>query len=334
MLKDEFNFTSSGSPTTTLREQLNTSLFGADVDYSARWGAHHTTLGGSFQQDHDEGIQLQFISPARAPRLGLSDPNVIRRNAAVFVDDSWSLGERTLLSAGIRYDAPSHFDNQLSYRAGFTHQTDTPTSSFYTAQRSGLRLHREYLGVTAFNDGLEPEHLHTFEAQAGLHLDTGDINLTVYAKDYRDFIKDLLVSSIQSPAGLRVVDDDSPSTPIRERSSGLNCSPPSTLARTLALSLGSSIILSGREKVGFLDPGIGLTESVVPEETDLRNLSRLTVNGSMSYRPVTRVTLAVRALAFSGRRTGPDYQATVPWSPEIQTTPTARRRSMSQARSP
>ena len=30
----------------------------------------------------------------------------------------------------------------------------------------------------------------------------------MYANDYRDFIKDLLVSSIQSPAGLRVVDDE------------------------------------------------------------------------------------------------------------------------------
>lgn len=55
-----------------------------------------------------------------------------------------------------------------------------------------------------------------------------------------------------------------------------------------------------------------LTEAVVPEETDLRNLSRLTVNGSLSYNPTSRVTLAVRALAFSGRRTGPDYQVKVP----------------------
>ena len=38
MRKDEFNFTSSGSPTTTLREQLNTSLAGADVDYAIPWG--------------------------------------------------------------------------------------------------------------------------------------------------------------------------------------------------------------------------------------------------------------------------------------------------------
>ena len=76
--------------------------------------------------------------------------------------------------------------------------------------------------------------------------------------------------------------------------------------------MGSSIILSGRERVGVLDPNIHLTEAVVAEEINLRNLSKLTVNGSMSYSPVTRVTLAVRALAFSGRDTGPDYQLKVP----------------------
>ena len=72
MLKDEFNFTSSGSPTTNLREQLNTSLFGTDVDYSTRWGAHNITLGGSFQQDRDERIQSQSIVPAMAPQSGLT----------------------------------------------------------------------------------------------------------------------------------------------------------------------------------------------------------------------------------------------------------------------
>jgi len=310
--KDEFNFTASGSPTTSLRERLNTSLSGADVDYSARWGAHATTLGGSFEQDRDDRIQTQSIVPAMPAQLGLSVPNVTRRNEAVFVDDSWSLGKRTLLSAGVRYDALSHFDNQFSYRAGLTHQMEYVYAKvlYGTAFRSPS--YREYLSVTAFNDALQPEHLHTFEAQAGFHPGSGDINLTVYANDYRDFIKDLLVSSIQSPAGLRVFDDEYAVNADSRKIVGLELQSTFYPRNTLALRMGSSIILSGRERVGFLDPAIKLTEAVVPEETDLRNLSRLTVNGSLSYNPAARVTLSVRALAFSGRRTGLDYQGKVP----------------------
>jgi outer membrane receptor for ferrienterochelin and colicin len=312
ILKDEFNFTVTGSPTTHLSEQLNTSLFGADVDYSTVWGAHNTTLGGSFQQDHDEGIQLQSIVPAMSPRLGLRLPEVTRRNRAVFVNDSWSLGKRTLLSAGVRYDAMSHFDNHFSYRAGLTHQADhIYTKLLYgTAFRSPS--YREYLDVIAFNDTLAPEHLHTFEAQAGFHRGSGDINLTMYVNDYRDFIKDLLVSSIQSPAGLRVVDDEYAVNADSRKIVGLELQSTFYPRKTLAMRMGSSIIVSGRERVGVLDSGIKLTEAVVPEETDLRNLSRLTVNGSMSYSPVTPLTLSVRALAFSGRRTGPGYQVKVP----------------------
>jgi len=312
MLKDEFNFTSSGSPTTSLREQLSTSLFGADVDYSARWGAHNTTLGGSFQQDHDEGIQFQSIVPPLAPRAGLDVPDVTRRNQAVFVNDSWSLGQRTLLSAGVRYDGASHFDNQFSYRAGLTHQTERVYTKLLYGTAFRSPSYREYLGVTAFNDALEPEHLQTFEAQAGFHRGTGDINVTLYANDYRDFIKDLLVSSIASPAGPRVIDDEYAVNADSRRIVGLELNSTFYPARTLAVRMGSSIILSGRERVGVLDPAIQLTEAVVPEESDLRHLSKLTVNGSMSYSPVTRVTLAVRALVFSGRETGPGYQLRVP----------------------
>ena len=312
MLKDEFNFTSSGSPTTHLREQLNTSLFGADVDYSARWGAHNITLGGSFQEDHDEGIQFQSIVPALAPRSGLKVASVTRRNEAVFVDDSWSLGKRTLLSAGVRYDGLSHFDNQFSYRAGLTHQTDSVYTKLLYGTAFRSPSYREYLGVTAFNDALAPEHLNTFEAQAGFHRGSGDINLTIYANDYRDFIKDLLVSSIQSPAGLRVIDDEYAVNADSRKIVGLELQSTFYPDKTLAVRMGSSIILSGRERVGVLDPAIQLTEAVVPEETDLRNLSRLTVNGSMSYSPVARVTLSVVASAFSGRGTGPDYQVKVP----------------------
>ncbi len=312
MLKDEFNFTASGIPTTTLCEQLNTSLFGADVDYSARWGAHTTTVGGSFQQDHDEGIQFQFIVPALPPQAGLSVPGVTRRNQAVFVNDSWSLGKRTLLSAGVRYDRLSHFDPQFSYRAGLTHQTEYLYAKLLYGTAFRSPSYREYLGATAFNDALEPEHLHTFEAQAGFHRGSGDINLTMYVNDYREFIKDLLVSSVQSPAGLRVVDDEYAVNADSRKIVGLELQYKFYPGTTLAVRMGSSIILSGRERVGFLDPAIQLTEAVVSEETELRNLSRLTVNGSMSYSPVTRVTLAVRALAFSGRRTGPDYQVKVP----------------------
>jgi len=94
--------------------------------------------------------------PAMPAQLGLSVPHVTRRNEAVFVDDSWSLRTRTLLSAGVRYDRLSHFDNQFSYRAGLTHQMEYVYAKLLYGTAFRSPSYREYLSVTAFNDTLQP----------------------------------------------------------------------------------------------------------------------------------------------------------------------------------
>ena len=247
-----------------------------------------------------------------APRLGLSAPEVTRRNRAVFVNDSWSFGDRTLLSAGVRYDAMSHFDNQFSYRAGLTHQLEY--------------VYTKLLYGTAFRSPSVPRvsRRRRFQrharAGASAYLRGAGRVPSGQRRRQPDLVRERLPRFHQGPLGvidpvtgrLRVVDDEYAVNADSRKIVGLELQSTFYPGKTLAVRMGSSIILSGRERVGFLDPAIKLTESVVPDETDLRNLSSLTVNGSMSYSPVTSVTLSVRALAFSGRHTGPDYQLKVP----------------------
>ena len=83
------------------------------------------------------------------------------------------------------------------------------------------------------------------------------------------------MSSIQSPAGLRVVDDQYTVNADSRKIVGLELQSTFYPGKTLAVRMGSSTILSGRERVGILDPAIQLTEAVVPEEVELRGLSRL-----------------------------------------------------------
>jgi outer membrane receptor for ferrienterochelin and colicins len=309
--KRESRFRTPGDLTLTEEEITDTSLYGVDVDLSTTKGSHLLVFGASHQTDEDKDFRVVRTFPTQASARNLAVPSVRRHDLGLFVQDLWTLRPQLSLIAGIRYDALSDFDDEISYRAGLT----AKRGSFYgkillgTAYR--VPSYREYLDRVSFNFALKPEHMRTIEAQAGRTFSRGDVNLTLYNNRYRDFIKELLVATIGTGDATRVLADEYSLNADNRRVTGLELHSSIYPTRRLLIRIGASHILNAEETLGEIDPALKVDSPFVTGPTDVTFLSRTAGNLVATYTR-ERVTIGLSAIAASRRDVPAGYQSAVP----------------------
>jgi outer membrane receptor for ferrienterochelin and colicin len=324
--KDKLRYTGVNTDTLKerLRELMNTALAGANMDYSIDLGKNTLLVGVSYQQDLAMNIRAHITYDIDEGDISeyedvITDKDVRRGDVALYAQNLFNISRNLLLTTGIRYDVLTDFNDQFSYRLGLTGQT---LSDFYGKILYGTAFrtpsYREYLDIKSYNDDLQPEHLNTFELQAGklfeLNKRQGDINLTYFYNIYRDYIQEYFVDSlIRSDGSVRHVGDEMYFNFERRLITGLELNMSFFPAKGLYLNLGGSFIISAKEDAGN-------TNGVYPEypyqdETGLLFLSKFTANAVLSY-SIKSFRAGVKMLYFSDRNTPDEYQSDVP--PEVR----------------
>ena len=324
--KDKVRYTGVESDTVKekLRELMNTALAGTDVEYSVDLGKNTLLVGVSYQQDLAMNIRAHITYDIDEGDISeyedvITDKDVRRGDVALYAQNLFNISRNLLLTTGVRYDVLTDFHDQFSYRLGLTGQT---LSDFYGKILYGTAFrttsYREYLDIKSYNDNLQPEHLNTFELQAGklfeLNKRPGDINLTYFYNIYRDYIQEYYVDSlIRRDGSVRYVGDEMYFNFDRRLITGLEFNMSFYPVKGLYLNVGSSFIISAREDAGD-------TQGVYPEypyqgDVDIPFLSKFTANGVLSYR-IKWFMAGMKMLYFSDRNTPANYQADVP--PEVQ----------------
>jgi len=311
--KEETRFGDPGVVKSVTTETLDSSLFGADLDFSYEAGGHLLVTGTSFQIDKGSDIHLNNVLPNQSERPGLAVSGVARHDVGLFVQDIWSLNSSIDLSGGIRYDYLSDFENQFSYRVGLTGRKGDVYGKLLYGTAFRVPSYREYLDVISFNVSLQPEHLTTFEAQIGTRFSKGDVNLTVYNNRYDDLIKELFVDVIREPEGTRVLGDEYSINADTSTITGVEIQTTLFPTERLSLNLGAATILDAKETIGPIDPSIVTSRETITEQTDSLFLSDFTANALLSYRFSDRNhRIGLNAVYFSDRSVPGDYQSSVP----------------------
>lgn len=298
-------------------EYLNTSILGADVDYSVNVNKHSFTAGISFQQDMAHDIHEQISYDIDEGNIdikedNITEPDVTRNSVGLFLQDVWTLNDFLLFTAGIRYDILSDFDNQFNYRFGLTGQSASNVYGkllFGTAYR--VPSYREYLDAASYNPELKPEHLSTFEAQAGYLFSKGEINLTFFYNSYKDFIQEIVVDSVlENDGSYREVDDEMAFNFNKRDLSGLELVANLYPAQNLYLNMGASVLLKKSENSGDITGVFPIYQN--PGEIDITLLSDYTLNFQVSYMLPTNTLIGVNAIYFGDRSVPSNYQEDVP----------------------
>lgn len=298
-------------------EFLNTALVGGNVDYNVELNKHRLLIGTSYQQDMSIKMEEHITYDIDEGDVSVTEPvmivpNVNRSDIALYIQDMWQLAEGVLLTTGLRYDVLSDFDNQFNYRIGLTGQTET---NFYGKLLYGTSYrvpsYREYLDIATFNPALKPEHLRTFEAQAGYLFEKGNISVTYFNNSYKDFIQELVIDSIAENGGFRIVDDEMAFNFDSRSTSGIEVNAALYPAKGLFLNIGASCLLNATENSGPMPAGI------YPEYPDLGTveltfLSDYTLNFTATYRFMKKYQVGFNSMFFSDRKVPENYQADVP----------------------
>jgi outer membrane receptor for ferrienterochelin and colicin len=296
-------------------EDLGTTLRGAEAVYRQIIDRHSITAGLAFQRDQEDAISFRVTFPEPGPvQDGLIGNEISRDSLGLFAQDVWTLSESTTLVAGARWDRLSDFDNELSWRLGLTAQL--PNGAYGkalvgTAYR--VPSYREYLDVVSYNTALEAEHLTTAELQVGWLFDRGDLNLTFFRDDYRDFIGEINVERIYEPGGVREIGGDEVAFNFsRKKLSGVELGASLVPTDDWTVHLGGAWLIEAKEKLGQLDD---VVETTTPLETgwkDISHLSDVTMNLETAYRFSKGFRLGA-GLAWGSKRGVPDgYQDGVP----------------------
>jgi outer membrane receptor for ferrienterochelin and colicins len=298
-------------------ELMNTALLGGNVDYNIELSKHNLLIGTSYQQDMALDMKEHITYDIEEGDISVyeqnvTDPNISRSDIALYVQDMWDITDAILLTTGLRYDILSDFDNQFNYRIGLTGQTP---SNFYGKLLYGTSYrvpsYREYLDVASFNPNLTPEYLNTFEAQAGYLFEKGNISLTYFNNNYRDFIQELVVDSVAENGGFREVDDEMAFNFDKRSTSGFELNAALYPAKGLFLNIGAFYMLNADENSGPIPGGI---YPISPDlgTVDLTFLSDYTMNFTATYRFLKNYQVGLNAIYFSDRKVPADYQEDVP----------------------
>ncbi len=301
-------------------EFLNTSLYGADAEYFIK-GKNHEFVGGvSLLNDmaNDIHVVTEFDgAPVNEVDDMLIDgkSSFTRSTLGVFMQDTYSLSEIFSLTAGLRYDVLSNFDDQFNYRLGLTAAINKNWYGkllYGTAYRTPS--YREYLDVVGYND-VKPEHLKTLELQFGYVSNKIDVNVTLYNNDYTDFIGEVLVDSIQTHNGaMRIIDDEVSFNFDSRRITGIELNTVLKPTRKLSMLIGLSYKINATETLGGLDTEdiVYAAQELQYNEKDLIFMSKLTGNFTATYHIGDRARVSLSGLYFSDRNTPSDYQSDVP----------------------
>ena len=147
--------------------------------------------------------------------------------------------------------------------------------------------------------------------QAGYLFDNGNISLTYFNNNYRDFIQELLVDSVAENGGYRVVDDEMAFNFDKRSTSGLEFNAVLYPAKGLFLNLGAFYMLNATENSGPIPAGIYPS---YPElgTIDLTFLSDYTLNFTATYRFLKNYQVGTNINYFSDRKVPSNYQEDVP----------------------
>jgi len=298
-------------------EYMNTSLFGGNIDYFIDVKKHSLLLGTSYQQDMANDIRGHQtydikVGDVSVDKEILTVPNISRNDLAIYAQDLWSINSQLLLTAGLRYDLLSDYDNQFSYRVGLTGQSH---SNFYgkilygTAYR--VPSYREYLDIVSYNNSLEPEYLNTFEVQAGYIFRKCSINLTYFNNIYTNFIQELVIDSVLQGSSFRQISDEMAFNFNKRSTSGFEMNAVFYPVKNLFVNVGGSYLLGAKEEAGRIP--IGLYPAFEEKGTfDIAFLSNYSVNLVTLYSFLRNYQIGIKAIYQSNRQVPIDYQANVP----------------------
>lgn len=298
-------------------EYMNSALLGGNVDYNVEFNKHSLLIGTSYQQDMALDMKEHITydiddGDISVYEQNLTQPNISRTDLALYVQDMWSLTESILLTAGLRYDILTDFDNEFNYRIGLTGQAP---SNLYGKILYGTSYrvpsYREYLDVASYNPLLKPEYLNTFEVQAGYLFEKGNVSLTYFNNNYKDFIQELVVDSIAENGGFREVDDEMAFNFDSRSTSGFEFNAALYPAKGLFLNVGAFYMLNAQEDSGPIPAGIHPAYQDMGT-VDLVFLSDYTLNFTATYRFMKKYQVGINTNYFSDRKVPDNYQDDVP----------------------
>ena len=298
-------------------EYLNSTIYGGDVEYFAKFKKHEFIGGVSLLNDMANDMRVVTVMPEKEVEdMIVGGKATFTRSAlGFFMQDTYNLSNMFALTTGLRYDILSDFDNQFNYRLGLTASL---TKNWYgkllfgTAYRTPA--YREYLDIVGYNE-LDPEKLKTLEFQFGYVSNKIDVNVTLYNNDYTDFISEVLVDSIQTHGGdMRIIDDEVSFNFVSRRITGVELNTVIKPTRKISMLVGLSYKINATEQLGGFRTNdiIYASQEMQFSERDLLFMSNLTGNFTATYHFGDRARLSLSGLYFSDRRTPADYQADVP----------------------
>lgn len=314
--RDEIKYDSNRTVTGRSREFQDTFLYGVDVDVSHTIKSNNLIAGASFQGDQSNDVHISSTYPTPSTGPALVVPDVKRQNIGVFLQDIWSLNKNIDVTAGIRYDYLSDFDNQFNYRVALTAQKANLYSKVIFGTAFRVPSYKEYLDVDVYNLSLAPEHMKTFEAQVGHKFSRGDVNVTLFSNGYRDLIREFFVRKIVTPAGVRDFGKAGKEYAVNVKSSritGLEFSATWRPVDEFTISGGFAPIFSHKEEMGQLDSSIVTMVPISAGQTDVTFLSDYTFNLMADFRiPRTRHSFGAVLNYMSDRLVSGAYQSGVP----------------------
>ncbi|RAV98196.1 TonB-dependent receptor [Pseudochryseolinea flava] len=303
-------------------EYLNSTLYGADVEFYHKSAKNEIVGGISLLNDHANDIRSVVTEEAgtsvniEESMIANNKSSFTRSTVGLFLQDTYTLSKIFNLTTGIRYDILSNFDNQFNYRVGLT---GSFTENWYgkllygTAYR--IPAYREYLDAASYNDDLKPEHLKTLEVQFGYVSKKMDVNLTLYNNNYTDFISEVVVDSIQTPSEMRIIDDEVSFNFDSRSITGLELNAVLKPTSKLHFLVGLSYKLNATEKLGgfgLKDQTVYTSQEIDFSKRDLLFMSSFTGNFAVTYNFGNRARINFSGQYFSDRKTPGDYQSDVP----------------------
>lgn len=304
------------------KELLNSNLYGVDAEYFLKSKNNEIVAGVSMLTDNADNIHALVTNESGAavnikePMIAGGDGSFTRTTVGIFLQDTYTLSNIFSLTAGVRYDILSDFNEQFNYRIGLTGSFNENWYGkllYGTAYR--IPTYREYLDVVSFNNDLKPETLKTIEAQFGYVSKRFDINLTLYNNHYTDFISEVLVDSIQVNGGaMREIDDEIAFNFDNRNITGLELNSVVKATSNLRFLVGLSYKFNATEKLGGYGAGnvVYTSQEINFNERDLIFLSKFTGNFTATYNFGTRARVNLSGQYFSARNTPSDYQVDAP----------------------
>jgi len=304
------------------KELLNSNLYGVDAEYFLKMKKNEIVAGASMLTDNADNIHALVTNESGAavhikePMIAGGDASFTRTTVGIFLQDTYTLSNILSLTAGVRYDILSDFDDQFNYRVGLTGSfSDNWYGKLLYGTAYRIPAYREYLDVVSFNNDLKPETLKTIEAQFGYVSRKFDINLTIYNNHYTDFISEVLVDSIQVNGGeMREIDDEIAFNFDNRNITGLELNSVFKANSNLRFLVGLSYKFNATEKLGGYGVGneVYTSQEIDFDERDLIFLSKFTGNFTATYKFGTRARVNLSGQYFSARNTPSDYQVDAP----------------------